>query len=56
MRLKLQKVRPGEKYESYRLSIPKSIIHVHQLENCEFDVHFRDGNLIFKPIRLKKKK
>ena len=51
MLLKLQKIREGTKYESYRLSIPRAIVQVHKLENCKFKLEMQRKNLILIPVR-----
>ena len=51
MILKLQKVRAGTKYESYRISIPKSIIVHYKLEDCEFKLEIKGKKLILTPIK-----
>ncbi|MBA7648427.1 hypothetical protein ES703_56213 [subsurface metagenome] len=55
MILKLQKVRAGTKYESYRISIPKLIIKHYKLENSFFKLEIKGGKLILTPIKKKKK-
>lgn len=51
MILKLQKVRPNTKYESYRISIPKSIIKHYKLEDCDFKLEIKGSKLILTPIK-----
>ncbi len=55
MILKIQKVRPNTKYESYRISIPKSIIKHYKLENSLFKLEVKQGKLILTPIKKPKK-
>ena len=55
MIIKIQKVRPNTKYESYRVSIPKSIIKHYKLENSLFKLEVKQGKLILTPIRKDKK-
>ena len=50
MRIKLQKVRPGTKYESYRLSIPKAIVKLYKLDEYDFDMEFIDGKIVLSLI------
>lgn len=58
MILKIQKVRPNTKYESYRISIPKSIVKHYKLENSLFKLEVKGKKLILTPIKksIKKRK
>ncbi len=53
MILKLQKVRPRTKYESYRISIPKSIIEHLKIKDCKFKIEIKGKKLILTPIKKK---
>ena len=55
MILKIQKVRPNTKYESYRVSIPKAVIKHYKLENSLFKLEVKQGKLILTPIKKTKK-
>ena len=50
MILKLQKVRPGTKYESYRISIPKSVIKHYKLEDSKFKLEIKGKKIILSPL------
>lgn len=50
MILKLQKVRPNTKYESYRISIPKSIIEHLNLKDSKFKLEIKGKKLILTPL------
>ena len=49
MILKLQKVRANTKYESYRISLPKSIIEHLKLKDCKFKLEIKGRKLILTP-------
>ncbi len=51
MILKLQKVRPGTKYESYRISIPKSVVEHYRLEDSKFKLEVKAKRLILIPLK-----
>ena len=55
MSIKMQIVRKGTKYESYRLTIPKAIIEAHKLQKAEFDLKMEKNKLVFIPKRKKRK-
>ena len=50
MILKLQKIRAGTKYESYRVSLPKSLIEFHNLQDALFLIEFKRGKLVLNPL------
>lgn len=50
IRLKVQIVREGTKYESYRLTLPRSLIHAHDLRGKDFDLTIRNGDLVLTPV------
>ncbi len=56
MNLNIQKIREGTKYQCYRVSIPKSLIEAHKLENCKFRIEMENDNIILIPVYPKKKK
>jgi len=51
MRLKLQKLREGTKYQSYRLAIPKSVIEAKGWGNIDFKLEDKGNYLILRPIK-----
>ena len=51
MILKLQKLREGTKYESYRIAIPKSIIEHYKLQNSKFELMVKNKKLILTPLK-----
>lgn len=58
MILKMQIIRKGTKYESYRVSIPKSLVEHYDLKNCKFKIEYKEekkgqDKLILIPIRKK---
>jgi hypothetical protein len=56
MILKLQKIRSGTKYESYRISIPKSLINHYKLEDCRFKLECKGKNIVLIPLKKSTKK
>lgn len=56
MILTMQIVRKGTKYESYRVSIPKSMVEEYNLKNVKFKIEYIKGKLILTPIKKSKKK
>ncbi len=53
MRLKLQKLREGTEYQSYRIAIPKAIIESKKWENKEFELEDKGKFLVLKPVEKK---
>jgi hypothetical protein len=53
MRLKLQKLREGTDYQSYRVAIPKAIIESKKWEEMEFELEDKGDKLILKPVKKK---
>ena len=51
MRIKIQKLREGTEYQSYRIAIPKAIIESKNWEDKEFDLEDKGNCLILKPIK-----
>ena len=56
MNLRIQKIREGTKYQSYRLSLPKPLIEAHKLENCKFRIEMQNDTIMLIPVYPKKKK
>lgn len=54
--IQLQIVRKGTTYESYRITIPRAIIHAHDLRNKNFKLEVKGEKLILTPIKKTKKK
>ena len=55
IKLKLQIVREGTDYESYRITIPRAIIKTHNLRDSDFKLEIRGKKLILTPIRKNRK-
>ncbi len=54
MFVKVQKVRPDTKYESYRISIPKAIIKHYKLKDKKFKIEVsKNGKITLTPIKPK---
>lgn len=51
MRIKVQRLREGTKYQSYRIAIPKSIIEAKGWQNKDMDLEDKGSHLILKPIK-----
>lgn len=52
IRIKRQIVRTGEKYESYRISLPKMLLQEHGLKDVdEFDISIIKGKIILTPVK-----
>ena len=56
IKVQLQIVRKGTKYESYRITIPRAIIEAHNLRDNDFQLEIKGKNLILIPIKKTKKK
>jgi len=56
IKLKLQVVRKDTKYESFRVTIPKTIIDEYDLKDKDFKFEVKRGKLILTPIKKPKKK
>jgi len=54
IKLKLQIVREGTKYESYRLTIPKAVIDVHNLRDKDFELRLKGKDIVLTPVKIKK--
>ena len=53
MRVKLQKLREGTEYQSYRIALPKAIIESKKWEDTEFELEDKGDKLILKPAKKK---
>ncbi len=53
MAIKLQIVRKGTKYESYRLTISKAIVEALNLKNTELELKIEKGRIILTPKKKK---
>ncbi len=51
IKLKLQIVREGTEYESYRLSIPKALVEAHDLRDKEFKLTIEGKKIILTPVK-----
>lgn len=51
IRLKLQVVRKGTKYESFRITIPRVIIDEYDFKNKDFKLEVKKNKIILTPIR-----
>ena len=54
IKIKLQIVREGTKYESYRITIPRAVIQAHNLRNKDFKLEIKGNKIILTPIKTKK--
>ena len=52
IRVKLQIVRKGTKYESFRVTIPRAIIGAHNMRNKEFVLEVKNKKIILTPIKI----
>ena len=50
MILKLQKLRKGTKYESYRLALPKAVIESHNWQNKDFKLEIKGKKIVLTTI------
>ncbi len=50
IKLKLQIVREGTEYESYRLTIPRAVIQAHDLREKDFKLEIKGNKIILTPI------
>jgi len=55
IKLKLQIVREGTKYESYRLTIPRAVIQAHDLRDKDFELEIKNNKIILIPVKKVKK-
>ena len=49
--LKLQIIRKGTGYEGYRLTIPKAVVHAHNLRDKDFKLEVKGEKIILTPVR-----
>lgn len=54
MRLKIQKLREGTDYQSYRIALPKAIIEAKNWQDAEFELEDKSDRLILKIVKSKK--
>lgn len=47
--VKLQTLREGTKYQSYRITLPKHIIEAKNWQDTEFQLELKDNSMILKP-------
>lgn len=53
MRIKLQKLREGTEYQSYRIAIPKAIIESKKWQDKEFELEDKGDSLVLKVVKSK---
>jgi len=51
IKLKLQIVREGTEYESYRLTIPRAVIQAHNLREKDFKLEIKGNKIILIPVK-----
>ena len=51
IKVKLQIVREGTKYESYRITIPRAVIQAHNLRDKDFKLEVKGNKLVLVPIK-----
>ena len=51
MRIKIQKLRKGTEYQSYRIALPKAIIESKKWEEVEFELEDKGKFLVLKPVK-----
>lgn len=56
MILKLQKLREGTEYQSYRLAIPKAVIESKNWQDSDFKLELKDDCLVLRVVKKEKKK
>ena len=49
IKVKMQIIRKGTKYQGYRIAIPKPIIELYNLQNAEFELRIEKGKIILIP-------
>ena len=54
--LRLQIIRKGSEYESFRLTIPRAIIYAHDLRDKDFKLEVKGKKLVLTPIKKTKRK
>ena len=55
IKVKLQIVRAGTKYESYRITIPRAVIQAHNLRDKDFKLEVKGNKLVLVPVKKVKK-
>lgn len=51
MRIKIQKLREGTPYQSYRIALPKAVIESKKWENKEFELEDEGDRLVLKVVK-----
>ena len=51
MRVKIQKIREGTPYQSYRIALPKAIIEAKKWEDVEFELEDKGDKLELKAVK-----
>jgi len=51
IKIKMQIVRKGTKYENYRVSIPKAIIEGHNMKDKDFILEIKKGKILLTPTK-----
>lgn len=51
IQLKLQIVRKGTKYESYRITLPRAIVKANNLEDKDFKLELKGEQIVLTPVR-----
>ncbi len=55
LRLKMQKIREGEKHEGYRISLPKQVIQAQGWEDMDFLMKLNNKGITLTPVKKVKK-
>lgn len=50
MRVKIQKLRAGTKYQSYRIALPKAIVESKKWEDSEFELEDKGDKLVLRKV------
>lgn len=53
IRIKMQIVRKGTKYENYRVSIPKAIIEAHNMKDKDFTLEVKQDKIVLTSVKRK---
>lgn len=51
VKLDMQILDKGSKYQRYRLTLPKSVIESHGWQNSSFDLEIKEGKIVLTPIK-----
>ena len=51
MRLKIQKLREGTKYQGYRIAIPKAVIEAKNWQDKDLKLEDKGSYLILRPLK-----